>query len=335
MNNSINRLFSINDQMQFLKTHFPNDPVMYKQYEEILNKHSSYPSIHTQKQFSTVMNTFFKEDNMDYFVRLLSIIQYTIKRKDSAKLLTLLTRIKGDDKVYYKELHNFMRKTKHSNSEKKQTQADFIYHNLMSHVFKKSDFKINKLMDIGCGNGMKAGMLGKMYGLDKSQIICADIEKWFDYDDIERNKRQITLLPINKKGKITDIHGKINIITLIHTMHHWCYDLTQEYVERMKSIHDILDDQGVVAILEHDTITDIDSCLLDIEHGLWENVIKLNRKTFYDTFTSKYLNFIELDMIMNESGFEMIHRKYFNAGMIHKIMIPDKSYLSVYRKRSI
>lgn len=332
--NSINRLFSAEEQLQFLiaERHYDSIDVKYKQYKEFLTKYVEYPNIHSKSQFRNIVDSYVIHGNMDYIVRLILLIQYTLKRKNSKQIMDFLISVKGDDVAFYNGIRNFMNKTKYQNIYKKQGQPEFIHYRIVVSVMNNSDFKINTLLDLGCGNGSKASQLGKLFGLKKEQVICADIEKWFDYDDIQRNKRPITTLAIPEKGPIKYKNKSVNIITMVHTLHHWCYDTGNEYIERMKSLHDILDDNGIVTILEHDTFTDTDSCILDIEHGLWECVIKNNKNRFYKDFTSKYLNFIELDMIMNQSGFKMIYYKYYDAGVINRVTIPDKSYLGIYKK---
>lgn len=332
--NTINRLFTVEEQLHFLyeDRRYKNHMVKYDQYVAFLNKYNQYPNIHSKNQFNTVMKTFTEDGNMDYLVRLILMIQYTLKRKNSRQIMNFLIHNNGDDESFYNGIRNFMNKTKYQNIYKKQSQPEFVHYHIVKSVIEKSDFTVNKLMDIGCGNGSKASVLGKLFGLEKNNVICADIEQWFDYNDIDRNKREIILLPIQEKGDIPYNGNDINLITMIHSIHHWCYDTAEEYMERMRNIHSILSDNGIVVILEHDTFTDADSCILDIEHGLWECVIKNNNKRFYKEFTSKYLNFIELDMIMERSGFKMIHYKYYDAGVINKVTIPDKSYLGIFKK---
>jgi ubiquinone/menaquinone biosynthesis C-methylase UbiE len=187
-------------------------------------------------------------------------------------------------------------------------------------------------MDIGCGNGAKASELGKLLNLQKSQIICADIEQWFNYNNIQRKKRQIELLKIPNKGNINYPKDSVNLITMIHTIHHWCYKTAEEYIDRMRNLHDILTKNGFIVIIEHDMMTANDAILLDIEHGLWECVNKDNCPNFYKDFTSKYINPIELDLIMQKSGFKKVGYAYYDAGVVGKVMIPDKSYMAIYQK---
>ena len=332
--NSINRLFSVEEQLRFLvkKRNYDGIDLKYKQYVDVLTKHANYPNIRNKNQFRLIIDTYMIHGDMDYIVRLILLIQYTLKRKNSKQIMDFLISTRGDDIVFYNGIRNFMNKTKYQNIYKKQSQPEFIHYRIVVSVMKHSDFTINKLMDLGCGNGSKASALGKLFNLKKDQVICADIDKWFDYNDIQRKKREITTLAIAEKGPINYQSKSVNIITMIHTLHHWCYDTPDEYITRMRSLHDILDDNGIIVILEHDTFTDIDSCILDIEHGLWECVIKNNTNRFYKDFTSKYLNFIELEIIMQRSGFKMIYYKYYDAGVINKITIPDKSYLGIYKK---
>lgn len=334
--NIINRLFSVEDQLKFLsEKKYDRLPAKYKQYKRILYENGSYPNIHSKKQFQTIVNTFFKDGILDNLMRLVLSIQYTIKRRNSTKLLDIF--IKGNpnrsDTEFYDQIRKFLEYTKQRINNKPQSQADFIYYHLVTRKLLKSGVNPKKIMDLGCGNGRKAAELGRLFGLSKSNIICADIDKWFDYDDIERNKLNIELLPISEKGPILYKQNSCDVITMIHTLHHWCYNTPEEYIKRMLSLKNILTKDGLIVIFEHYTFSDVDACILDIEHGLWETVLKDNSERFYKEFASKYLNFVEVELIMEKSGFKMIYFKYYDAGLINNHTIPNKSYLAVYRKK--
>ena len=132
-------------------------------------------------------------------------------------------------------------------------------------------------------------------------------------------------------GEIKYKENSIDLITIIHAIHHWCYPKTEDYITRMKSLHSIIKKDGLVAIIEHDVITTEDACLVDIEHGLFECVLYRNQSGFYKEYNSKYLNFIELELIMKKSGFELILFNYYDGGFINKKTIPDKSYLALFK----
>jgi hypothetical protein len=90
--NTINRLFSVEDQLHRLETSSRRVPVKLKQYKELLEGNSEYPSIHKMNQFQIIMKTFTEDGNMEYLVRLVLIIQYTLKRKNSSQLLNFFLK---------------------------------------------------------------------------------------------------------------------------------------------------------------------------------------------------------------------------------------------------
>lgn len=331
METPLNSFFSNEEQIDFLKNnhlnHLPNEKI--KQYQYVIKENKEYPNIHSKKQFETIIKS---NNKTNYLIRLLEIIQYVLQKKDVLYLVNDFNEVKGDDVFYYNLLSKFNENRKFLKSPKRFiTQPEFIYYKILTSFLKKNNKKIESLMDIGCGNGKKAEDLGKLFSIKPENIICADIEKWFNYNNSKRKKRNLELLAIDEMGEIKYKENSIDLITIIHAIHHWCYPETQDYITRMKSLRSIIKKDGLVAIIEHDVLTTEDACLVDIEHGLFECVLYRNQTGFYKDYNSKYLNFIELEMIMKKAGFELILFNYYDGGFINKKTIPDKSYLALFR----
>ena len=332
---SLNRIFSVNEQIDYIKDSRGNiiEKEKIEQYKEVIQKNDEYPNVESNRQFRIIIDSYTQHHHSDYILRLIQIIQYVLRKENVLSLLNKFLERKQFDKGYYKMIKEFSKHERGLKTPKRYiNQPDFIHFELMNMVLKDNGIKINSLFDVGCGNGRKSEEIGKLFNISPSNIICADIEKWFDYNDYKRKKRELKLLSISESGEIKYDGDTVDLITIIHSIHHWCYSNADEYIVRMKSLNKILKKNGYVAVIEHDVITEEDACLVDIEHGLFEVVISNNENGFYKDYKSKYLNFIELEIIMKKSGFNLILFKYYDGGFIDKQIIPDKSYLAIFKR---
>ncbi len=89
-----------------------------------------------------------------------------------------------------------------------------------------------------------------------------------------------------KEEAIKIKNNKIDIITIIHTIHH----IEKEKLKyRIKDIIRILKKEGIFIIVEHNIITKEDAILADIEHGIYEITINKNIN-FYKEHKTNYMN---------------------------------------------
>lgn len=333
----LNSLFPINEVIGFINKKYTNyvkyHPSKLSEYKKILQENLSYPSVESNIQFKTIIETYTKGHKLKYLARLIKIVNKSIKNTNDVDMINHFVKYSdSDDKQHYELLRNKYNNNINNKTGGYMSQIDYIYNQLL-HIFKKQkfkSFKISKIMDIGCGNGKKLEKLGKKFNVSAPNLICADIDEWFGYSAEQRNKQPFTPLKIEPNGPIT-YNNKVDLITMIHTIHHWCYDTSEKYIERFASLKDILNPGGYIVIIEHDIFASIDGCILDIEHGLYECVQKDACMEYTKKFSAQYLNFIEIEMAMERAGFEIILFEYYNAGSITTLVVPNKTYISVYK----
>ena len=75
----------------------------------------------------------------------------------------------------------------------------------------------------------------------------------------------------------------------------------------------------------------MDGCITDIEHGLYECVKIDKSERFYKEYMVRYLNFVEIELLMEKSGFELVLFQHYNAGSIRECIIPNRTYISIYK----
>ena len=185
------------------------------------------------------------------------------------------------------------------------------------------NLKIKKYLDFGCGDCKKTYYIGKKFGLNKENIIGADIEEWFDYSDETRDVDNITFLDISKKIDIED--NSISLITCIMSLHH-----IKELDKTIKELYRICEKGGYLVLIEHDSFTHFDHMLIDVEHGMFEMVQKNNEK-YFNTYYSKYFNWIEWDLIMNYYGFKYIYAVNISSSVRFNVSM-DRKFIAIYQK---
>lgn len=329
----LNSLFDINIVLDFIKRknedYIRYNPSKLVGYKKLMQENLLYPSVKSNKQFGTIIETYTKENKVKYLARLVEIVNKSMKKSNEVDMIKhFVNNSSRSDSEHYDLLRKMLNNGKKGGYISKMHS---IYDEL-SHILNEKNIKPSKIMDIGCGNGRKLEQLGKKFNINPSNLICADIDEWFDYSADKRDKKSFTKLKIDFKGPII-YDKKVDIITMVHTIHHWCYETGDEYIKRMSSLKAILNKEGYIVIVEHDIFTKIDGCILDIEHALYECVHKSRDscEVFTNVHQARYLNFVEIDIMMEKAGFEIISFRHYNGGSITNLIVPNKTYIAIYK----
>ena len=229
----------------------------------------------------------------------------------------------GSDEAIY----NKLRKLIGGNVRHKYiSQMKFIYNKIKNRSVKN-------YLDIGCGSGKKTAELGKMFGLTKEQIVCADIPQWSQYNEKKRARYSVQYQEISYDGNIKVKNAPFDLITCIHTIHHWAFN-KDDFVSRLKSIRNLLSDKGILVLGEHDCISSDDYVLIDVEHALYEVVLlKENYKKFKKEYQARYLNVMEMGLLMEEAGFKLAGFFPYDEGKLYT-QLPTRTYFSFWVKTS-
>jgi ubiquinone/menaquinone biosynthesis C-methylase UbiE len=246
----------------------------------------------------------------------------------------ILKRSKNDIEVYnkinvlFKEKYN-INKSRNINV-KSNSDIDFgnIYRDRINKYILKHNpnFVINKYLDFGCGTGDKAYYLGHAIGLDKKNIYGVDIEEWSSYYDKKRNP-DITFNTYKVNEPMPYEDNMFDIISSFMVLHH-----IKKLGFVLAEINRCLKKGGYLILREHDLYNNIDYMITDIEHNLYSTItLKGEEDTKYD-FYSRYFNWIELDVILDEYGFDYIQSNYDTAN--YKFDIGSTRFIyAIYKKR--
>lgn len=330
-----NQNFSIDEQIEYLnninkdKVIFPPEKIIAIKNTLLSNQH--YPNIHSHYQFQTIINSFKYDHNLKDFDRLITLIWDKMKIKNFFKLYRILMEKERSDIEYYALIRDLA-----SQQHKKVKNppiidiSQFIYYkmNNLSNKYNIKDLKNIKYLDVGCGDGWKTTKLGKLLKLNRTNIICSDLENWFHYSsEKKQNNKNMTNLVIEPEKDLDLNKNSVNLVTMMHALHHM-----DDYDFRFKNLYDIMKKNSVFWVIEHDLMTVNDCCLTDIEHGLYELSLKRNLN-FYKDHKSNYFNWIETCLLAIKNGFTFIDKLHFTKGNIQKNYLPTRTCAYIFTKK--
>lgn len=190
----------------------------------------------------------------------------------------------------------------------------------VKHISSFYHSKPQSYLDLGGGDGSITSAIGRHFDLKKENIICADVESWYDIYDKKYDCTYVTIneneLPFNSE--------EFSLVTCFQSLHHM-----KNLENRLKDIHRILKKGGTIIIREHDCVDDNMRMLIDIEHCIFELVLKDNQKfvnEYYANYKSKY----QWTNMFRTLGFKYIQTKYPNnsSGKYN----PTMYYYAMYTK---
>ena len=130
----------------------------------------------------------------------------------------------------------------------------------------------------------------------------------------------------NKKYNLND--KMFDIVSICMTIHHIRdIDLTLSEINRITKIN------GFLIIKEHDVHDNFDRMLVDIEHAMWDLVYKKTEnsaKSFFNDYY-RYLNFIELHILLTNYGYKMITYKFIRVS-IKQYSKANRAFIAIFKK---
>jgi len=220
----------------------------------------------------------------------------------------LIKLLKYNDSKIYKILRNLFIQVDSFSIERAQYLAQKIINIFNNGV---QNYKINSLLDYGCGNGTITHELGKqlncknIYGADVKDIVAKD----FKFILLEKNN----LMPIIN-------NHSIDLINASMVLHH-----VKNINETLSEFRRIISNNGYLIIREHDCKTKSFKYFLDILHGLYSLVWSdpIEDPNFIEEYRSYYHTLIEWDKIIESYGFKNIYTNYRKSNI--------NAYYAIYK----
>jgi SAM-dependent methyltransferase len=296
------------------------------------NKKQRYYDISSNRQILSIMKNYNFKDK----ILLYELINKVTKINDINFISNLLNKYHSDIYIY----NELRKRIKHKEDNKEEDKGidrrsyyfvDLYYNHIYRYILTKNpDFKITKYLDIGCADCNKTYLLGKKLGLEDSQIYGVDLKESRDrFTEKEVNKyiKFSYLDPQTNKLDFPD--NSFDMISMFMVFHH--IDINKRDII-IREINRCLKPGGYLLFREHDTMSNHDKMLADIEHSLYDYVMKEIPDKNYINQKHYFLDWLEMDYLFEvEYNFKYVYAQYDSIS-IHWDVSPTRYYYLFFQK---
>jgi 2-polyprenyl-3-methyl-5-hydroxy-6-metoxy-1,4-benzoquinol methylase len=320
-------MISVNDIEKELDIKLTSNQKLYFQNRQF----DKYVLPASNIQISTLLNKF---NRPAVYYNLCQLISKFKKSWDFATFTYfLLKNKKSKDFEIYEKIFQDIPKISSVREYSKSYVADYlinIFDNLKL-LHPKS------LLDIGCGNCIMTRDLGIALNLKKEDIYGADIPEEFEQKWIETRPKDINFVLINNNK--LKFNRKFDLITCMMVLHHVPVEYLNQYLQ---DIYNLLNNDGLFIIKEHDCFNATDYIIADIEHSLYivqeafalQNDKKLSEKSKQDIsqLNISYKDRFTWRVLIQRIGFKCIYENPFDYNLTNTYS-PNRAYLAIFQKK--
>ncbi|MDD4930561.1 MAG: class I SAM-dependent methyltransferase [Candidatus Colwellbacteria bacterium] len=316
-----------------------DDEVSSQKIAETLR--TKLPLLTLIKTIYTTQISYMRLQNREILVDLLSKNLRRFLSRERVEQLLSETNIKDTDETVYSKFRNVIREIQHSeNSSSRSPERSPISGDKrvrkwiprrgresresarQQDIFRFYNGRPKKYLDLGGGDGKITSAIGQYLHLSKEKIVCADIDSWWDNDRTE--KEEITYLKISEGHRLPFNDGEFGLVTCFQSLHHMKNpDLV------ISELYRILEPGGYIIIREHDCDSVLIKMLIDIEHCIFETVLKDPVDSFIKNYHGDYRSKNEWSRLFYRHGLLFCHRRYNFKTTRNN---PTRYYYSMYCK---
>lgn len=312
-----------------------------------------YNPVISNSQIFTIIECSRTKKGMRVYHRLLALLAKNINVRDYAKFLGSFIDKNMSDMDVYKNVQKFehrklggapARKSIKSTPKKTRKYAtipasvmncfdrnilhsqEYFYRITANILLKDTRFKLQRYLDVGCGDCKLAMELGKLLKLSNNMIYGTDIKEWSAYSHDKRKSLPINISVYKKGGPLPFKANMFSLVTVLMVLHH-----VEKLELMMEELNRITIMGGYILVREHDAMHSADYMLCDIEHMLFDIVKHKRGKDAMKIYYGKYYDWLEWDYIFNKYGFTFVESDYISNSIYHE-MSPTRTYYVLYRK---
>ncbi len=283
-----------------------------------------HPNNRSNMQIKFLVDTIFKNKYITYYNNFMLLLTNFVSFFDAFKILNTIrftNNITDTDILKSIEKLNSKKDSKFS-LEEICSKQDFG----MQMMKKNIDLKIKKstkYLDIGCGDGKKTELFAKIFNISAKNIYGTDINTWGPYTN---NKKFSFEFKEIKNGELDYDDKTFDVITIFLTLHH-----IQNLDLAISEIHRVLKKNGILIIIEHDSLNYMDDLIIDIQHTFFSYFYDNNKNIVSNNTYNKYYNAIEWEFILKNYGFIPLNKDnvYQNIEMQRRY---DNQYYQSFKK---
>jgi 2-polyprenyl-3-methyl-5-hydroxy-6-metoxy-1,4-benzoquinol methylase len=308
----------------------------YFKIKKIQDDAKIFMNVESKNQISQIIKLSKKKPYTVDYGRLFQLFTKFLYITDYYKLIEFISKENRDDHEIYTEsqkyIYDFFKKPQKKTTgpidyhkcSKNMIQAENMVDKIHRYV-KFDDIDKLKYLDLGCGDCEKPITFGAMMKLKPENVYGADLKSWGHYSKDNRPK-ELNFIELQERKAFPIDNEKFDIVSCLMVLHH--VDNIDFF---MKEINRILKPGGILYIVEHDAMTVVDKMLADIEHAMYEVVIRSNQN-FFKEFKTQYYDWLEWDIIMNHYGFDYVHANY-NYDTVYANISVTRYYYAIYKKK--
>ena len=312
-----NQNYPMREQLAFL-TSIDTHPKKQRYYQHLLEKNTSYPSVKSDAQIKTVVNSGFHNIS-----RLVILCHEVLGGIPCSSIYDLFRQRNKSDSHYYSQLYRMWKRGNRIKNPKQTvlSQSDYIARRLGSENISIQ----GRYLDIGCGMGWKAVDLGRALNIKQVDIFGADIADWFGLT--EKRDDRFTFIPLTPNMPLNIETNSLQLISMMHSLHH-----IKDIEYRLEDCYRMLQKDGYIILMEHDVFFIEDFCIADIEHALYERVRENKKNEFLKNHYANYRNWVEIDILMKKAKFQFVSTGFYDRGNNKTVISPSKTYIAIYKK---
>ncbi len=319
----------------------------YNEYKKLLNKKYNfkdyYRDYESDIQFKSLVEIGLKYD-ASIFTRLIELISNRFNPGSIPEIINILLEKKNDTYTYNKLYDLFKKKI---NSTASISSLSCNRNNIFSELFTNKinnileDKKVEKILDIGTGDGEFIINFGNKLNLKKDNIVGCDLDNFSEKGNQsrEKNKDKFVFVPIEVDTKIPLNDNSFDLITMKFVIHH-----INNIDFILKEVKRLLKKNGLFLLIDHDIISFADYMLTDIEHGLFINIYNKqtnkekitneeetkNKKSNDDIMIVRYYDWVEMNYLMEKYKFTYLEGDILSNN-INKRVRATRAFYSFYQ----
>lgn len=309
---------------------------------DIAEIHSYFPLLNILKTIYTTQISYIRVRDENLLIDLVSKSLRKFISRDQVKDILLTCNISDSDKAVYSKFREIIKNISPSQTHyhnnynnnsmvKSPVKKYFGWWNKriesrensrQQDIFRFYNEKPKKYLDLGGGDGKITNAIGSYLKLKKDNVVCADIE-WFDEERKENEPITYTKI-FEENNRLPFLNDEFSLVTCFQSLHHM-----KNINNVISELYRITEPGGYVIIREHDCDSGFVKILIDIEHCVFECVMKELSKHFVDNYYGNYKSKIEWTNLFERNGFVYCNKRY-NFKMARNNH--TKYYYAMYKK---